>query len=45
MYERLKRLYNEGRLTKAQLKNAITKGWITEEQYEEITGESVDASN
>lgn len=39
MYSRLKRLYNEGRLTKDQLKNAVSKGWITEEQYEEITGD------
>lgn len=36
MYERLKRLYNEGRLTQEELHNAVDKGWITEEQYIEI---------
>ena len=39
MFERLKKLYDEGRITKAGLKNAVRKGWITEEQYTEITGE------
>lgn len=37
MYKRLKRLYEEGRLTKEELKNAVTKGWITNEQLQEIT--------
>lgn len=36
MYYTLLRLYNEGRLTDAQLNNAVKKGWITEEQKEEI---------
>lgn len=39
MFERLKKLYEEGRMTKAGLKNAVKKGWITAEQYQEITGE------
>ena len=38
MYERLKRLYNEGRLTKEGLENAVARGWITEEQMLEIIG-------
>lgn len=38
MYERLKRLYNEGRVTQSQLRNAINKGWITAEEYAEIVG-------
>lgn len=38
MYERLKRLYNEGRITQNQLRNAIDKGWITAEEYAEIVG-------
>ena len=38
MYERLKRLYNEGRLTKEGLENAVARGWITEEQMQEIIG-------
>ena len=36
MYERLKRLYLEGRLTDAQLDKAVLKGWITSEQAQEI---------
>lgn len=37
MYKRLKRLYEEGRLTKEELQNAVIKGWITNEQLQEIT--------
>lgn len=36
MYERIKRLYQEGRLTEAGVRNAAKKGLITEEQAEEI---------
>ena len=36
MYERLKKLYREGRLTEAALKNAVKKGWITEDEMKEI---------
>lgn len=40
MFERLTRLYNAKRLTKNKgLKNAVKNGWITEDQYEEITGD------
>lgn len=43
MFERLKKLYDNGRLTEAGLKNAvITKKWITAEQYTEITGKELD---
>lgn len=38
MYETLKRLYNEGRLTEVGLSNAVTKGWITEEEKNSILG-------
>ena len=38
MYERLKTLYNEGRLTVDGLQNAVAKGWITQEQCDEIIG-------
>ena len=38
MYKTLKRLYEEGRATNHMLVNAVKKGWITEEQYKEITG-------
>lgn len=40
MYERLKRLYRQDRITKAGLKKAVEKGWISEEEYQEITGEA-----
>ena len=36
MFERLKRLYTEGKLDEAAIRNAVTKGWITEEQATEI---------
>ena len=39
MEERLRRLYNEGKLTIQELENAITKGWITEEQFNSIVNE------
>lgn len=39
MYERIKRLYEEGKLDKNGVRNAVIKGWITKEQYKEITGE------
>lgn len=39
MYERLKRLYDEGRIMEAGLKNAVKKKWITEKEMEEIIKE------
>jgi uncharacterized XkdX family phage protein len=39
MYNRLKRLYDTGRLTQAQLRKAVDNGWITEDEYKEIIGE------
>lgn len=39
MYERIKRLYDARKLTKSGVKNAVVKGWITEAEYETITGE------
>lgn len=36
MFENLKRLWKEGRLTEQLLQNAITKKWVTEEQAQEI---------
>lgn len=41
MYYTLLRLYNEGRLTDVQLDNAVKKGWITEEQKQEIIASKV----
>lgn len=38
MFETIKRLYAKtGSITMVQ--NAVKKGWITEEQYQEITGQ------
>ena len=34
MYERLKRLYQEGRASEAMLKNAVKRGWITDEEMQ-----------
>lgn len=36
MYDRLKRLYKAGRLSEQGVRNAATKGLITQEQAEEI---------
>lgn len=36
MYNRLKRLYEEGKITKEGLRNAVIRKWITEEQFNEI---------
>ena len=38
----LKRLYEAGRLTKDQIKERVTKGTITEAEYEYIVGEPYD---
>lgn len=39
MYDRLKYLYESGRINEAQLAVAVSKGWITEQQKNEIIGE------
>jgi uncharacterized XkdX family phage protein len=39
MFEKIKRWYEEGLWTKAMVRNAVKKGKITAEQYEEIVGE------
>ena len=36
MYENIKRLYKAGRLTTMGVQNAVTRGWITAEQADEI---------
>jgi len=43
MYERINRLYEEGKLDKQGVANAVMRGWITSTQYEEITGEPYEA--
>lgn len=39
MRENVMRLYRAGMLTAAGLARAVRFGWITGEQYEELTGE------
>nr|DAM30249.1 MAG TPA: hypothetical protein [Caudoviricetes sp.] len=38
MFETLNRLYRAGSVEVAQLENAVVKGWITEEEMQEISG-------
>ena len=38
-YEMVKAYYDEGRWKKKAVRNAVIKGYITEEEYAEITGE------
>ena len=40
MFDRLNRLYKAGRLTAEGLANAVARGWITEDQRRQITGEA-----
>lgn len=36
LYNRLKRLYEEGRIDSNGLQNAVNKGWITPKEKDEI---------
>lgn len=38
-FEFVKAAYKRGTWNKAMVRNAVVKGWITEEEYEIITGE------
>ena len=38
-YEQIKRFYDLKLWTKAMVRNAVAKGILTQEQYEEIVGE------
>lgn len=40
MYDKLKNLYIQGKLTENGLNEAVRKGWITEEEKEMITREN-----
>lgn len=44
MFERLKRLFLEGRLNEEMLSNAVNKGWISEEQKIEIIQSKIEKS-
>ena len=39
MLNRLTRLYNDGQVTKDDLRMAVFKGWITAEEFKNLTGE------
>jgi hypothetical protein len=36
MYNRLKRLYDSGRITQTHLEKAVNNGWITLDELEDI---------
>lgn len=38
-FEKVKYYYEEGFWNKRMVYNVVAKGWITPEEYEEITGE------
>lgn len=37
-YNKVKKYYDSGLWTINMVKNAVVKGWITKEEYKEITG-------
>ena len=41
-YEVVKNYYDSGLWKKKAVRNAVLKGWITADEYEEITGEPYD---
>lgn len=41
-FEQIKEWYETGKWKKKAVKNAVIRGWITAEEYEEITGEPYD---
>lgn len=40
-YTKVKKYYDAGLWTEKMCRNAVTKGWITEEEFHEITGTEV----
>lgn len=38
-FYKVKKFYDEGLWARPMVRNAVAKGWITVEEYEEITGE------
>ena len=45
MFERLKRLYTDGKITQEGINNAVAKGWITQEQANEIINPQNEVEN
>lgn len=42
-FEAVRDWYDCGLWNRKRVKNAVAKGWITDEEYEEITGDAYDA--
>ena len=43
-YEKVKGYYDNGYWSKKKVHDAVIKGWITAEEFEEITGEPYEAA-
>lgn len=43
-YSKVKFYYSYGYWTIDMVRNAVVKGWITEEEFEEITGETYESA-
>lgn len=41
-YEKVKEYFNKGLWNEEMVRNAVVKGWITEEEYAEIVGKNYD---
>ena len=39
-FEKVKNYYDKGLWNEEMVRNAVVKGWITEEEYSEIVGEN-----
>ena len=42
-FEKVKMYYDKGLWSKAKVAQAVVKGWITAEEFQEITGEPYNA--
>ena len=39
-YEKVKKYWDEGLWNEQRVRNAVSKGWITEDEFREITGKA-----
>lgn len=44
-YEKVKNYFDNGLWSASRVANAVVKGWITEEEFEKITGNTQDKNN
>lgn len=44
-FELVKKYYEQGLWDKSKVRNAVVKGWITADEYKEITGEDYPEPN